>query len=539
MLALPLGPDGLPVGWPEDYGLHSLGWQILDWGHDHLAQPDGELAGQSWVWRNWQVRWTVWWRAIDSHGELLFDRGQIVLPKGGGKSPEVAAEGCCELGGPVVFDGWDANGEPVGKPQSSPWVQLAAVSEDQTVNTMSLVLAMLRESDAAEEMPGLDLGLTRIYTANGRLEPVTASAPAREGQRLTAAVLDETHLWLPNNGGVRLAATIRRNLAKMRGRSIETTNTWRAGEDSVAEATSMYADMAQEGRTRRARILRMHPRVSVPDLADEPVLRAALRELYADMPWIDLDRIVAEIYDPNTEPGDARRFYLNEVTSADDALVTAGQFDACRVDDGLVDGDTVTLGFDGGRTDDATALVACRVDDRLFEALGVWERPSKTAAWEVDRELVDEAVATAFARFNVIGFYADVALWESYVDAWANKYRSKLRVKASGSSAVGWDMRSRIQLATRGTERLTAAIRDGAIRWCPLADNAAILRRHVLNARRRPNRYGVSFGKESRESPNKVDAFAAAQLADMARHDLLESGWKPPARGKGRVILLA
>jgi hypothetical protein len=45
-----------------------------------------------------------------------------------------------------------------------------------------------------------------------------------------------------------------------------------------------------------------------------------------------------------------------------------------------------------------------------------------------------------------------------------------------------------------------------------------------LNARRRPNRYGLSFGKEARESPNKVDAFAAAQLADMARHEVLETG---------------
>lgn len=534
MLALPLGPDGLPVGWPEDYGLASLGWDILDWGHAYLAQPDGEAAGLQWEWRNWQVRWTVWWRAIDEQGQYLFDRGQIVLPKGGGKSPEVAAEGCCALGAPVVFDGWDANGKPVGRPQSSPWVQLAAVSEDQTVNTMALVLAMLREGDAADVIPGLDLGLTRIYTDNGRLEPVTASAPSREGQRLTDAVLDETHLWVPSNGGMRLAATIRRNLAKMRGRSVETTNTWRAGEDSVAEATSFAADLAAEGRTRRARILRMHPRAVVPDLADEPTLRRELTRLYRDMPWIDVDRIIAEIYDPNTDPGDARRFYLNEVTSADDALVTATQWDQCQVDDALGDGDAVTLGFDGGRTDDATALVACRVTDRLFQPLGIWERPTQARDWEVDRDAVNEAIHGAFLRFNVLGFYGDVALWESYIDAWSNQYRARLKVKASGNSAIGWDMRSRLQLATRATERLAAAIRDGQLRHT----GDVVLRRHVLNARRRPNRYGISFGKESRESPDKVDGFAAAQLADMARHDLFESGWKPPTPGRGRVIAL-
>lgn len=527
--AIPLEPDGFPKGVPE----HSLGPEILSWGSTFLVQPDGEKAGGSWTWRPIQARFILWWYALDSDGKFLFDRAQLVLPKGSGKSPLAAALGCCALGAPVVFDGWDASGRPVGKPSPSPWVQLAAVSEDQTVNTMSLVLAMLNHDRAADALPGLDPGLTRIYTDNGRLEPVTASAPSREGQRLTDAILDEPHLWLPSNGGLRLAATIRRNLAKMGGRSIETTNAWRDGEDSVAEATATYADLAQEGRTRRSRILRIHPKPVVPDLKDETVLRAGLESLYAKTaPWIDVDRIISEIYDPNTDPGDARRFYLNEITSADDALVTPSEWDASEVDDELVDGDIITLGFDGGRTDDATALVGCRIADRFVQTLGVWESPGRGKGWEVDRDQVDEAVHTAFARFKPVGFYADVALWESYIDQWSEAYRRRLKIKASTNSAVGWDMRSRLQIATRGTERLTAAIRDGQVKH----GKDAVLRRHTLNVRRRPNRYGISFGKESRESPNKVDAFAAMQLADMARHDLIEKGFRPTSSGKGRVL---
>lgn len=45
------------------------------------------------------------------------------------------------------------------------------------------------------------------------------------------------------------------------------------------------------------------------------------------------------------------------------------------------------------------------------------------------------------------------------------------------------------------------------------------LRRHVLNARRRNNNYGVSFGKESKGSPKKVDAYAALMLAHEAMTD--------------------
>lgn len=537
MPPVPLGADGFPVGVPGDYDIATLGPGVLDWGTANLVQPDGDHAGDPWRWTRLQARFILWWYAVDRDGRQMYDRSQLVLPKGSGKSPFAGALAAAELGGPVVFDGTDADGNAVGRPHSSPWVQLAAVSEDQTVNTMSIVIAMLQDAD----IPGLDPGLTRIYTANGRLEPVTASAPSREGQRLTAAVLDEPHLWLPNNGGHRLAATIRRNLAKMKGRSIETTNAWRDGEESVAERTSYAADLAAEGRTRMTRILRMHPKGAVPDLSDERALRAALATLYRDSPWIDIDRMVAEVYDPDTDPGDARRFYLNEITSADDAIVTAGEYDACRDGDPLKDGDTVTLGFDGSRTRDATALIACRMTDCLFAPVdlgggmvSIWEGPARhTAGWEIDREAVDEAVHTAFARYRVIGFYADVEQWETYVEAWANTYRRRLKVRASSMSAVGWDMRQRLQQSTRANERLYQAIRDGRIRHT----GESTLRRHVLNARRRPNRWGMSFGKETKDSPNKVDGYAAMLLAEMARHDLMEHGYRPKASGR-RIIVL-
>ena len=43
------------------------------------------------------------------------------------------------------------------------------------------------------------------------------------------------------------------------------------------------------------------------------------------------------------------------------------------------------------------------------------------------------------------------------------------------------------------------------------------LRQHVRNARRRPNRYGVSLGKEHRESARKVDLAVCAVGARMLR----------------------
>jgi hypothetical protein len=536
MFRPPLAPDGLPVGMPDQYGIPTLGWGVLAWAEEFLAQPDGANAGESWRWTATQARIVAWWYAVDETGRWLYRRGQIVLPKGSGKSPLAAALCCVELAGEVLFDGFDASGEAVGRPHPSPHVQLAAVSEQQTDNTMSLVLAMLREGEAANEIAGLDLGVTRVRTRNGILMPVTASASSREGQRLTAAVLDEPHLWTATNGGIRLAATLRRNLGKMNGRSIETTNAWVPGEDSVAELTAVYADkvaeQAADGQQRvlEEGVLRFHPQAHVPSLADPEALRAGIEGLYRDSPWIDIDRIIAEVLDPATHPADARRFYLNAVVSADDALVTGEEWADCYLDDVLEPGEEITLGFDGSKSDDSSVLVAMRVPDRFATVIGAQEKPDGARGWEVDRELFDGLVTNMFAQYRVVGFYSDVAHFESYVDRWSSEYGRGLLVSASTKSAVGWDMRGRLAQLTAATERLVAGIQDGSLRH----DGGSLLRRHVLNARRRPNRWGISFGKERRDSPRKVDAFAALQLADMARADVITAISKHKQRS-GRV----
>lgn len=518
---LALGADGLPEGLPMDHGVLTIGPDVLWWSEEYLAQPDGERAGEPWRWTPAQQRIVLWWYAVDRVGRWVFRRGQIVLPKGSGKSPIAAALSCCGLAAPVLFDGVDAQGMAVGRPHPSPHVQLAAVSQDQTDNTMSLVLAMLRDGRAADEIEGLDLGLTRVRTRTGKLEPVTASAPSREGQRLTDAILDEPHLWTAANGGVRLAATLRRNLGKMNGRSLETTNAWTPGEESVAEATALYADKIAEGAVADVGLMRYHPKATVANLADRDELRAGLAELYRDAPWVDVDRIIAEVYDLGTHPADARRFYLNEVAVAEDSLVAAHEWDACQTTDDLREGDTIVLGFDGSLREDATALVACRVDDRLMQPIGIWERPSgpQGDGWEVDRGAVQDAVEHAFGLYDVVAMYADVEHWSSYIDQWSATWQGQLLIKAASASPVGWDMRGRLQVSTRASERLVQAIADGQVRQT----GDTRLRRHVLNARRRPNRYGVSFGKEKRGSAHKVDGYAAMLLADMARADLLVS----------------
>lgn len=73
-----IGPDQFP---PDN---RTLGWDILNWQYDYLLQPDGPDAGQPWVYTNEQLKFMLWWYAIDDHGRFTYRRGVLRRMKGWG-----------------------------------------------------------------------------------------------------------------------------------------------------------------------------------------------------------------------------------------------------------------------------------------------------------------------------------------------------------------------------------------------------------------------------------------------------------------------
>jgi hypothetical protein len=109
----------------------TLGFLALDWITDNLARPELDDY-EPLVPTREQAEFILRFYELDPvTGKRKVRRGVLSRSRGWGKSPITAAIACLEALGPVVPDGWDADGQPVGMPWSEirrPLVEIAAVS---------------------------------------------------------------------------------------------------------------------------------------------------------------------------------------------------------------------------------------------------------------------------------------------------------------------------------------------------------------------------------------------------------------------------
>ena len=476
-------------------------------------------------------RCIAYWQLDPVSGRRLVRRAAIRRPKGSGKSPEAAYCGYAELVGPVVFSGFDADGQPIGAPHHDPWVQFAAVSEDQTDNVLVWLFDTLNDRPEVCAERGIDLGRTRIYLKNrpGRLEPVTAAAGSREGQRVTFAGLDQTESWHTTNGGVRLAGVIQRNAAKMGGWSLELQNAPELGDGSVADRTAKAAEKRSPGVLFDTREPPGHENI---DMTDPAQLRPALEFAYGDsVQWVPIDRIVEEILDPATDPSDAKRYYLNVAAPSSDWAFDRIKFR--ELGTGVIppDGSLIVAGFDGSRHDDATAIVACDITTGHMWTVGCWERPDNAGDdYEHPEPEVDAAVAEMFDRYQVWRMYCDPPYWETTIAQWSGKYTGSDKRPA----VLNW-WTNRWRPIGTACQAFATAIRSGEV-FHHMDGDDDVLTLHVCNA----IKYKINARDDNgrplwtikKPAPGrKIDAAMAAILAWEARRDALAAGVKARKRG--------
>lgn len=466
-----------------------------------------------------------------AHPEHQYLVGEGRVPTcNSGKSPWAAVMCIIELIAPVRFSHFDPAlpGGVAGKPVAMPLVQLAANSFDQAKNTFSIVRAMLAPANSPKlhEDYTLEVGKEKVFIEPfGIMEIISSSSASAEGARATFIICDESEHWTPESGGVELFNTLKANATKIGARVVETCNAWRPDRGSVAELNFDAWASQQEGTEREVKRRVLYDSVMAPldtNISDEASLRKGLEHVYQDNPWSlkVLDSIISDIYTSSTPLEASKRKYLNWPTTAESAWIDPVAWGKLANPDRKVDRDEeIVMFFDGSLSRDATALIGCCVKDGHIFTIGVWEpNNSHRSKDKIDVNQVNAKVDWAFAYYNVQAFFADVYQWENSVKVtWPEKHGDSLAIWATPrgeiKEPIAWDMRGKLKDFTLAAELVETEINNGDFTH----DGNPILARHVGNARRYENRFGISIVKESKDSPNKIDA-AVCMIG--ARHAL-------------------
>lgn len=528
----------------------TLGWGRLAWcGYWLLGK-----GRKPWVFTMEQARFILWYDAITQDGENQYHSAAMQRLKGHGKDPLAATVAASSLHADVVFDRWDGD-VPVGRDEPDAWTQILAVSQDQTKNTMKLFPSLV--SPEARDHYGIQVGKLNVWSDGDRrqIEAITASVMAVEGGRPKQVICNEIQNWNSSNGGHDMVGAIKGNTAKAEegapARVLYIFNAYRPGEDSVAQRQREAWEQTQGEDPEFADFGLMYDSLEAPP--DAPLTADAapsvVESIRGDSVWLNPKRVIKDILDPQNPPSESRRKWYNQITAAEDAWVTPQQWDPLeRSDLALESGEEVALFLDCSKSDDATALVLCRISDGHVVTAGMWQRPSglrftalERAAgkrWLTPREKVDATVQSIFDRYRVVGFWGDPShvlddetmdrYWDALFDEWHRRYRSQLRLWAregkSAGHAVMFDM-ALLESQKRFVEALAQAEADIEAQTLT-HDGDARLRKHVLAAVRTPTRAGASIAKKHRESPDKIDLAVSMVGARMVRRAYLNSRTK-------------
>lgn len=419
----------------------------------------------------------------------------IVIPKKNGKSTLLAALALYHL---------------VSTPDAE--CVVGAASRDQATILYDQAAGFARRS------PGLETKITvkrgyreiRARTGSGRIRVLAADVDTADGVIPTLALVDELH----RHKSAGLYGVFRDGLGPRHGQMLTIST---AGDHEMsplglmrAAALALPIVVRQPGHVVAstadgAYVMHEWALRKDDDLDDMRVVKHA-----NPASWQTLEALAARHDSPSMLAWQWARFACGVWVGAEDWWIPGEDWHKLAVDDELQDGDAVTLGFDGSRVGDATALVACRLEDGLLQPLAVWEAPTGAPRWEVPATEVDAAVAGAMERFTVKRAYFDPPLWRSEIDTWAREFGDRVieRYETSRSRMQGAVERFRTDVAT---DRLHHTGDD-------------TLTRHILNVQMREARGGGYWLTKDRPgSPHRIDAAIAAVLAYEARAQVVAS----------------
>lgn len=525
---------------------------VADWIMAHCVIPDQEHRGEAFELGDDQLQFVgshytvkdralpagslVAGRSVKPVDAFVFRRSQLVRAQKWGKSPLVAAFVCAEAVGPVVFagfaepgDAYDCRdhgcfcgwgyeyepGEPMGKPWTTPLIQITATTEDQTDNTYDALRPMIELGPLVDLIPKTGEEFIRLPNG-GRVDPVTSKATSRLGQRITFAAQDETGLWLEQNGGHKLSRTQRRGLAGMGGRSIETTNAWNPSENSTAQQTF-------EAKSKDINKDFDQPPADL-DFTKKPERAKIFAHNYRAAPWVSISAVEAEAAELlQTDPADAERFFGNRIVSGSGSWMEMPKWEAKTAQVVVKPRTRVCLGFDGSDNDDFTGIRLETLDQHQFTpTYGAAKLPTlwepKDWGGRIPRAEVDVAVAELASEFEIVRAYCDPHDWESQIDSWASKFGEKVFIQWP-TNQINRMWGALVRLHTDVVNAESPFTHDGDIRVSTHVRNA-VIRSRGMDPLTKQRKY--ILGKP--EEHQKIDYAMSATLAHEAVMDAIAGG---------------
>jgi hypothetical protein len=515
----------------------SLGYEILDWYHEYECHGPGDVQGEPLDYDDEMRDFVIEVYRIDPEtGRRVYDEGVLSRAKGRAKSETAGHIGIGEAFGPARFDGWDANGQPVGRPVRSPLLKCLATEESQAGNTFENIAYIAGEwgPDVHPEIYAGVSGIRQYQSATalylphgGEIRACTAGSASKDGGKETWVCADESHLYVLRELKA-MYGTVRRNLGKRKIAEpwlLQTSTAYRPGEQSIFEETltawrkgELSASVLVDHREAKGKI----------DLEDEAHTKRQLLQTYgAAAAWMDLDRIYREMRDPRSCPDveTAARYFLNRPMSGRDAWIAKDVHERqtrTLESDLIAPGEAITVGFDGSLNDDTTVLRGCRMSDGYLFKIGAWPKPDGPAGigWEVPRLEVLAAVREAYSRYNVVRGYFDPHEWRSDIEILAGELGEE--------RVIPWETRRDTAMAA-ALDRLHADLVTGQV-W---HDADPIAAEHYGNVYVRSKGSLRLVRKEYPNSPRKIDSVVGDALAYEARADAIAAG--PASAGLTRV----
>lgn len=534
--------------WDADAPWPTLGPQVCDLIEARMIFGPGSLQGEPAILDDDKraaiySMYEVYPRGHQWEGRRRYKRCGISVRKGLAKTELMAWIAQAELhpDGPVRCDGFDAAGEPVGRPVVAPYIPLLAVTVEQVEELAygALYYMVTEGPDSDLFDPTLDriIRLSPAGRADGRAVALSNSPGARDGARTSFQGFDEPHrLHLP-----RQRAAHETMLGNMSKRPLE--DPWslyvgtagELGQGSIAEDLHAEAQAIEKGELTDPRLWYFCRWAGGKhnDLETQADRIAAVAEATGPVGEYgpgQFDDIAGQWERKGADLQYLERVWLNRwVRSNEQAfdpnLMNPDNEGNLLTPDAIAPGSFVTVGFDGARRRDSTAIVITDVATGRQQLWALWEKDPDDPNWEIDEAEVTAAVEELMTTFVVWRFNGDPPYWSETMGSWAGRWES----------VEEW-WTNRIKIMAYAVRRFGEALDDRAVTFV-WNDHGRKFAEHIAAAGKAPTNFYDDQDPPQRlhilgklHPDRKFDACMAAILSWEARLEAVKQGATPPKK---------